>query len=89
MILCAGNYFIGNIIQMLGEGYALVEKSGIQKDVLMNIIKLMFYAPSFISYGQLTSLCCGSPYLLDCMLAQHAWPIPSNDSFTAETASHV
>ena len=53
----AGNYFIGNIIQMLGEGFALVEKAGLPKDVLMNIIKLMFNAPSFISYGEFS--CCG------------------------------
>ncbi|KAK9843091.1 hypothetical protein WJX74_006842 [Apatococcus lobatus] len=51
IIKITGNYFIGNIIQMLGEGFALVEKAGLPKEVLMNIIKLMFNAPSFISYG--------------------------------------
>jgi 3-hydroxyisobutyrate dehydrogenase-like beta-hydroxyacid dehydrogenase len=47
-----GNFFVGGVIELLSEGMTLADKTGIERDKLMEFIDLMFPFGSFQNYGK-------------------------------------
>ncbi|OLL23855.1 putative oxidoreductase [Neolecta irregularis DAH-3] len=51
MLKLCGNFMILGIVELLGEGFTLAEKCGVDKNDLYQVYTEMFPAPSFKNYG--------------------------------------